>query len=79
MSVTPTSAAARLLLLRPHGHDLFALGRVEAAGIAVGHDAVADLNSCRGPGRDGSGGAEVDIVRVGGKTKHPLNPLVVRR
>jgi hypothetical protein len=41
-------------------------GRVEAAGIAVGHDAVGDLSPGVGPGGDRSGHPEIDIVGVSG-------------
>ncbi|BAS17144.1 hypothetical protein AHiyo8_54470 [Arthrobacter sp. Hiyo8] len=63
------------LLLCAHGDDLFAVCRIKTSGIAVCHDAIADLDAGSGPGSDGSGRAKVDVVRVGGKTKHPLNAL----
>ena len=75
MSVTPTSSAARRCSAARSGDDLRPVSRVEAAGIAVGHDAVADLDPCRRPGGDGAGGTEVDVVRMGRETEHPLNPV----
>ena len=53
-----------LLGLAQRAH-LVARGVVEAAGVAVGDDAVGDLGAGRGPGGDGPGAAEVDVVGVG--------------
>ena len=51
---------------------------VEAAGVAVGADAVRHLDAGVGPGRDRAGGAEVEVVRVGDDDQRPLDRLPAR-
>src|SRR5271165_4458981 len=54
--------------------DADELGRVHrgtgAAGGAVGHDAVGDLDALRRPGGDGSRGAEIHVVGMSGHDQH---------
>src|SRR5439155_8357603 len=41
--------------------------------VAIGHDAIGHLDAEPGPNRDRSGGAKVDIVRVGGNDQDLLD------
>jgi hypothetical protein len=67
------------LLGAPDGGDLGPVdSRVEAARVAVGAHAVDDLDARAGPGRDGAGGAEVDVVGVGRDDQRPLDLGVVQ-
>jgi hypothetical protein len=52
-------------------------GLVEAARVAVGNQAVADLDPGVGPERDGARGTEVDVVRVGGDHQDALDLGVI--
>ena len=45
---------------------------IEPAGVAIGDEAVGDLNACIGHVRYGPRSAEVDIVGVGGDHQRPL-------
>src|SRR6185437_11179792 len=63
--------AAQRRDLRP-GHALIVPARV-----AVGDDAVDDLDPGVGPQRDGAGGTEVHVVGVGGDHKDSLDLGVV--
>jgi hypothetical protein len=48
-----------------HGRNLASgHGRVEAAGVTVGQNAVGDLNARISPGGDGTPGPELGIVGV---------------
>ena len=57
------------------------LGRPDAAvpstGLAVGDDAVRDLDPGIGPARDAARGAEVDVVGVRGDHQDPLDAVVL--
>ena len=63
-----------LLGLAQRAH-LVARGVVEPAGVAVGDDAVGDLGAGGGPGGDGAGAAEVDVVGVGEDAQRALDVL----
>ncbi len=75
MSVTPTSSAALSCSACAQGDDFGAVGRIETARVAVGHDAVADLHACGSPGSNGAGCTEIDVVRMGRETEDPPNPV----
>lgn len=66
-----------LLLLSDAGNLRAGDGRVEATGIAVGHDPVGDRDSRPVPQGDGPGGAKVDIVWVGHHDECPLDLRIV--
>src|SRR2546423_1003341 len=61
-----------LLRLAQQGH-LVARRLVEAARVAAGHDEVRDVEALVDPAGDGTGGAEVDVVRMRGHGEHPLD------
>ncbi|MDT4873931.1 hypothetical protein FQZ97_1092010 [compost metagenome] len=67
-----------LLLRSPEGDDFRPVGGVKASRVAVGHDAVGDLDARGGPGRHGAGDAKVNVVWMGRETEHPLDPVRVR-
>jgi hypothetical protein len=48
--------------------------RVEPAGVAVGDHAVGDVRAGVGPPCHGAGGAEIDVVGVGGDDQAPARP-----
>ena len=48
---------------------------VAAAGVTVGHDAIADIETRVGPGRNRPGRAEVHVVRVRGDDQNPADFL----
>ena len=48
---------------------------VEAAGIAIGDDAVRHGDALGGPGRHRTGGAEVDVVGMGGDHEDAIDRL----
>jgi hypothetical protein len=50
---------------------------VEAAGVAVGADAVRDGDALGGPGRDGAARAEVHVVRVRRDDQRSLDHVLV--
>ena len=57
------------LLLAAQGRHVGTIDRaVRSTGFAIGDDAVHDVDALLGPGRDRSGGAEVDVVGVGHTT-----------
>ena len=47
-------------------------GLIEAASIAIGDEAIGDLDACIGHIRNGTSGAKVDIVRMSGDYQCPL-------
>jgi hypothetical protein len=55
-----------LLSLPDRDHLCSGHGPVAAAGVPVGHDAVADVQTRVRPVRYGPGRTEVDVVGVGG-------------
>ena len=61
-----------LLLAAQLRHLDAALATVRAAGVAVGDDAVRDVDPLAGPGRDRARAAEVDVVRMGGDDEDAL-------
>ncbi len=62
------------LLSTSHAGDLIARElKIGAAGVAVGADAIDDLDAGVGPGRDGPGGSEVDVVGMRGDDKDALD------
>src|SRR5439155_20444803 len=79
----------RFLLGPPDAGDLRARdGRVEAAGVAVGHHAVRDSDTGVGPAAHRPGGAEVDVVGMSrddgdaareGLVDHPSASLPISR
>ena len=78
--VNPDPLGRLGLLGAAHAGDLVAREvEVEAAGVAVGADAVDDLDAGVRPGRDGPGRAEVDVVRVRGDDERALNFFVGHR
>ena len=54
------------------GHRL-----VEAPGVAVGDDAVGDFDAVLDPSRHRTGGAEIDVIGMGGDDQDPLDRLAV--
>ena len=70
----PHQGSCLTLLLSAEGHNRVTLGRVEPAGVAIGHDAVTDLHTCRRPCSDRSCSAEINVIRMGSETEDPLNP-----
>jgi transposase len=72
----PEHAGRLALLLLADAADLRARDlRVEPAGVAVGDDAVADLDPGRRPGGHAAAAAEVDVVRMRDHDEHPLHVL----
>ena len=62
-SSTPTIFAGRDLLVAAQRSHLRAWdAELRAAGVAIGHDAVGDLDAAVGPHRDRARDAEVDII-----------------
>ena len=53
-------------------------GAVRSAGVAVGDDAVGDLDAGRGEGGDRAGRPEVDVVGVGGDDQDAADPVLGR-
>ena len=74
----PHQLRGAALLSVAEGDDAGPVRRIEAACVAVGHDAVADLDAGGRPGSDGAGSTEIDVIRVRRKTEHPPNPVYVR-
>ena len=67
----------RGLLGAAHGGHLGPVAlRLEPAGLAVGHQAVAHLDTGLGPAGDRPGGTEVDVVGVGDDDQDTLDLFV---
>ena len=69
-------AGCALLGLADAGDLAAGDGGVEAAGVAVGADAVGDLDAGLGEQRHRAAGAEVDVVRMGGHDEYPLDRVL---
>lgn len=69
----------RPLLFAPHRRDVLPrhLG-IEAAGVAVGGDAIGHANARVGPAGDRCARCEVDIIRVGGDDQDPLHLVIIQ-
>ena len=79
-SVTPTARRRLQLLLAADGGHLGPGDRlVRAAGVTVGDDAVGHLDAPAGPRRHRAGGAEVDVVGVGGDDQDAARRHRIRR
>src|SRR5204862_7014788 len=69
----PDGLGRRALLgLAQQGH-LVARRLVEAARVAAGHDEVRDVQAFVDPTGDGTGGTEVDVVRMRRDGEYPLD------
>jgi hypothetical protein len=74
----PHQLRGTALLSVAEGDDAGPVRRIEAASVAVGHDAVADLDAGGRPGSDGARSTEINVIGVRRKTEHPPNPVYVR-
>ena len=72
--MTPSSAAALVCSSRRViAISVRSIGEVEAAGLAVGDEAVGDGDAGPGELRDDSSSSEVDVVGMGGDDKGALD------